>query len=224
MISDPEMCLRLLLAALLGCLIGLQREHRFWSAGLRTHMLVCTGACLFMMVSAFGFQQALTMPGTQLDPSRIAAQVVTGIGFLGAGSILQRGAVIRGLNTAASLWAVAAIGLAVGGGLYTLSVAAAALILVILAILGPLERKYRDYLKVHVVRLVAPTATLTMSRLKEVLGARADNIKHLVTERGPVHDTEIVTIEFRNTSRLEYNAIVNDILGIPQVTEEQSVQ
>ena len=224
MISDPEMCLRLLLAALLGCLIGLQREHLFWSAGLRTHMLVCTGACLFMMVSAFGFQQALTMPGTQLDPSRIAAQVVTGIGFLGAGSILQRGAVIRGLNTAASLWAVAAIGLAVGGGLYTLSVAAAAVILVILAILGPLERKYRDYLKVHVVRLVAPTATLTMSRLKEVLGARADNIKHLVTERGPVHDTEFVTIEFRNTSRLEYNAIVNDILGIPQVTEEQSVQ
>jgi len=95
---------------------------------------------------------------------------------------------------------------------------------VILAILGPLERKYRDYLKVHVVRLVAPTATLTMSRLKEVLGARADNIKHLVAERGPVHDTEFVTIEFRNTSRLEYNAIVNDILGIPQVTEEQSVQ
>ena len=149
---------------------------------------------------------------------------VTGIGFLGAGSILQRGAVIRGLNTAASLWAVAAIGLSVGGGLYTLSVAAAVLILVILAILGPLERKYRDYLKVHVVRLVAPTGTLTMNRLKEVLGARADNIKHLVTERGPVHDTEVVTIEFRNTSRLEYNAIVNDILGIPQVTEEQAVQ
>ena len=88
MISEGEMCVRLLLAAFYGSLIGFQREHHFWTAGLRTHMLVSTGACLFMIVSAFGFQQALTMPGTQLDPSRIAAQVVTGIGFLGAGSIL----------------------------------------------------------------------------------------------------------------------------------------
>ena len=103
MISDWEMCMRLLLAAFLGSLIGVQREHLFWTAGLRTHMLVCAGACLVMIVSAFGFQQALTMPGTQLDPSRIAAQVVSGIGFLGAGSILMRGEVIKGLTTAASL-------------------------------------------------------------------------------------------------------------------------
>ena len=73
MISEGEMVVRLLLAAFYGSLIGFQREHHFWTAGLRTHMLVSTGACLFMIVSAFGFQQALTMPGTQLDPSRIAA-------------------------------------------------------------------------------------------------------------------------------------------------------
>lgn len=96
MISEWEMIGRLLLAAVLGSLIGLQREHQFWTAGLRTHMLVATGACLFMTVSAFGFQQALTQPGTQLDPSRIAAQIVTGIGFLGAGSIMMRGEVIKG--------------------------------------------------------------------------------------------------------------------------------
>ena len=124
MISEWEMVARLILAALLGSLIGLQREHLFWTAGLRTHMLVATGACLFMIVSAFGFEQALTQAGTRLDPSRIAAQIVTGIGFLGAGSIMMRGEVIKGLTTAASLWAVAAIGMSIGVFFYVLVVAA----------------------------------------------------------------------------------------------------
>jgi putative Mg2+ transporter-C (MgtC) family protein len=106
MISNRELVLRLLVAAGLGSLIGAERERLVWAAALRTHMLVSVGACLFMIVSAFGFADVLGTPDVVLDPSRIAAQVVSGIGFPGAGSILLRGEVVRGLTTAASLWTV----------------------------------------------------------------------------------------------------------------------
>src|ERR1700748_452225 len=116
MSPDVEIVVRLAVSAILGSLIGIDRERLVWAAGLRTHMLVCVGSCLFMIVSAFGFADILSTPNVVLDPSRVAAQVVSGIGFLGAGSILLRGEVVRGLTTAASLWTVAAIGLAVGRG------------------------------------------------------------------------------------------------------------
>jgi putative Mg2+ transporter-C (MgtC) family protein len=112
-VTYAETLLRLLVAAVLGSLIGFERERLLWAAGIRTHMLVCVGACLFMIVSAYGFASVLG-PNVVLDPSRIAAQVVSGIGFLGAGAILARGEIVKGLTTAASIWTVAAIGLAVG--------------------------------------------------------------------------------------------------------------
>lgn len=140
-----EIMLRLLLAALLGSAIGIERERLTWAAGLRTHMLVCVGAALLMLVSSFGFEDALGGSHVVLDPSRVAAQVVSGIGFIGAGTILLRHDVIRGLTTAASIWTVAAVGLAVGGGLYLPAVAATVLVLAILAGLKPLEsRLYRS--------------------------------------------------------------------------------
>lgn len=220
MISEWEMIARLLLASVLGSMIGLQREHQFWTAGLRTHMLVATGACLFMIVSAFGFQQALTQQGTQLDPSRIAAQIVTGIGFLGAGSIMMRGEVIKGLTTAASLWAVAAIGMTIGGGLYLLGVAATLLILLILITIGPIEHRYRDYIKVHVIKLVAPTGVLNRQSLEDFLGADAGRLKQVVVEQGPDMGTESITVEFRKTSRVETAELLKKILTIPDVREE----
>src|ERR1700748_2482317 len=143
MISKWEMILRLPLAAALGSAIGVERERLQWNAGLRTHMLVCVGAALFMLVSSLGFADSLDPQHIVLDPSRVAAQVVSGIGFLGAGAILFRRDKIRGLTTAASLWTVAAIGLAVGGGLYVAAVGATAVIFVILAGLKPLERRLR---------------------------------------------------------------------------------
>src|SRR5471032_546540 len=141
MLSNVELISRLILAAALGSVIGFERERLSWAAGLRTHMLVCVGSTLIMMVSAFGFFDVLGRDHVVLDPSRIAAQVVSGIGFLGAGSILLRGEIVRGLTTAASLWSVAAIGLAVGG-MYTASVAATVIILIILAGIKPLERRF----------------------------------------------------------------------------------
>ncbi|EJL25393.1 MgtC/SapB family protein [Novosphingobium sp. AP12] len=103
MISEHETVLRLLVAALLGSLVGMERERLLWGAGIRTHMLVSVGACLTMIVSAYGFQNSILQPHTVLDPARMAAQVVSGIGFLGAGSILLRGNSVRGMTTAASI-------------------------------------------------------------------------------------------------------------------------
>src|ERR1700749_4787347 len=108
--SNLEMLLRLVTSAALGSLIGFERERLLWAAGIRIHMLVCVGACLIMIVSAFGFRDSLSSQNVVLDPSRVAAQVVSGIGFLGAGAILARGEIVRGLTTAASIWTVAAIG------------------------------------------------------------------------------------------------------------------
>jgi putative Mg2+ transporter-C (MgtC) family protein len=142
-LSHQDVLIRLLLAAFLGSVIGFERERLLWAAGIRTHMVVCVGACLIMIVSAFGFGDSLTSQNVVLDPSRVAAQVVSGIGFLGAGAILARGEIVRGLTTAASVWTVAAIGLAVGGGLYFAAGVSTAVIIVILAGIKPIEEAYR---------------------------------------------------------------------------------
>lgn len=137
-LSELELILRLALAALLGAVIGLEREWRDRTAGLRTHMLVCLGSAVFTIVSAYGFQEWYdAMPADQRtsvasDPTRIAAQIVTGIGFLGAGAIFRSDDGIRGLTTAASLWMMAAIGLATGAGYYELAVASTVLMLIVL--------------------------------------------------------------------------------------------
>ncbi len=119
--------LRLVVAALLGGAIGLERELDEKAAGLRTHILVAAGSALFTIVSAYGFHDFLANGGNvvRLDPTRIAAQIVTGIGFLGAGVIFRQGFTVRGLTTAASLWIVAAIGMAAGAGYWEGAVIAA---------------------------------------------------------------------------------------------------
>jgi putative Mg2+ transporter-C (MgtC) family protein len=141
---DSEMLIRLVIAAALGSLIGFERERLLWAAGIRTHMLVCVGSCLIMIVSQYGFSNILTQQNIVLDPSRIAAQVVSGIGFLGAGAILARGEIVKGLTTAASIWTEAAVGLAVGGGLYLAASASTVIVLIILVGIKPLEEAYHS--------------------------------------------------------------------------------
>jgi putative Mg2+ transporter-C (MgtC) family protein len=130
----PEVLLRVALAAVLGGVLGLERELREREAGLRTHLLVAVGSALFTIVSAYGFHAFLTSGESvvRADPTRIAAQIVTGIGFLGAGAIIRQGLSIRGLTTAATLWVVAAIGLAAGAGYYSAAVITTAVALVAL--------------------------------------------------------------------------------------------
>jgi putative Mg2+ transporter-C (MgtC) family protein len=137
-ISWAEVALRLVAAAALTGAVGLERELRERAAGLRTHMLVGVGAALFTIVSAYAWEDFVfnRQLGTVLDPTRIAAQIVTGIGFLGAGAIIRQGLSIRGLTTAAGLWVAAAIGMAVGAGYWAAALVATGVVLVGL---GPLR-------------------------------------------------------------------------------------
>lgn len=128
--------LRLVVAGVLGTAIGLEREYRAKEAGFRTHFLVALGSALIMIVSQHGFGDVLGTEGVGLDPSRVAAQVVSGIGFIGAGTIILQKQFVRGLTTAAGLWATAGIGLAVGGGMYAVGIAATVLALIGLEVLN----------------------------------------------------------------------------------------
>lgn len=120
---------RLLIATFFGALIGLEREYHAKEAGMRTHLLVALGSCLFMILSIHGFDAFLDRDHVSFDPSRIASQVVTGIGFIGAGTIILHKQAVRGLTTAAGVWVTAAIGLACGNGMYILAAVATATVL-----------------------------------------------------------------------------------------------
>ena len=138
--SDHDIVIRLLLAMLLGGLVGLEREAAGKAAGLRTHHLVCVGSALVMMTSIFLFE---TYKGqAEVDPSRLAAQVISGIGFLGAGTIIQSGANVKGLTTAASLWAVATVGLAVGCGFIKAASLVTVIMLVGLFVIGKIMHRF----------------------------------------------------------------------------------
>ena len=153
MISNREIIIRLLISALLGGLIGAEREVNNRPAGLRTHILVTIGAALVMLISIDGFINLVSS-----DPSRLAAQVVSGIGFLGAGTIMRTGNHITGLTTAASLWVCACIGLGIGAGYYMATIAASVIVLITLMSAGTLEKKVlkKNYSSIEVVSINKP--------------------------------------------------------------------
>lgn len=171
-ISFQEVIIRLLVSALLGSVVGLERERLNWVAGLRTHMLVCVGSTLIMMVSMYGFGDVLGKEHVVLDPSRVAAQVVSGIGFLGAGTIFfWRREIIRGLTTAAALWAVAGIGLAIGGGMYSAGIATTVIVLIILAFLKPVERLISKNVELskHILRIKIHPKKISLESVEQTL-------------------------------------------------------
>lgn len=149
--TEINLAIRLTVGLVLGAIIGFERELHRQPAGFRTHSLVSLGAALFTVVSAFGF-----IGGDLVDPTRIAAQIVSGIGFIGAGTILQYRGHIRGLTTAASLWSVAAIGTAAGAGLFVVAIVGTVLILVILSILDRVEALARRRLQLPPEGYVLP--------------------------------------------------------------------
>lgn len=142
-----EYFLRIVIAALLAGAIGLERELRLKEAGLKTHFLVGIGSALIMIVSKYGFYDILGTKGIALDPSRIAAQVISGISFLGAGTIIFEKHYIKGLTTAAGIWATAGIGIAVGAGMYDVGIFSTVLVLIGLEVLNRLlkNRLYKYY-------------------------------------------------------------------------------
>jgi putative Mg2+ transporter-C (MgtC) family protein len=178
-ISHWELLARLAVAAGLGAAVGVERELRDREAGIRTHLAVALGSALFTIVSAYGFEDFVAA-GSTVDPTRIAAQIVTGIGFLGAGAILRSGMSVRGLTTAASLWIVAAIGLAAGAGYYWAAVLGTALTVLALGPLRFLAFRALEPMRPAERRLVvelspaAPVAGL-LSELGEVSSLEVDD-------------------------------------------------
>ncbi len=179
--SDYEIILKLALACFLGGIIGLERESLNRPAGLRTYTLVCMGSALAMIVSLdMYYQYAHTV---NADPGRIAAQVVSGIGFLGAGTIMREGANIRGLTTAAGLWVVACIGLAVGAGMYLPAVVTTGLILFVLVYFVKFEEKYTGMREYKGFLLVVDDKPGQIGRIGSVLGDMNVLIKNIQLER-----------------------------------------
>jgi putative Mg2+ transporter-C (MgtC) family protein len=185
---------RLCVAAVLGGAVGIERELRDREAGLRTHLLVSAGSALFTLVSAYGFNDFLAGNVIRTDPTRIAAQIVTGIGFLGAGAIIREGPLVRGLTTAATLWVVAAIGMASGAGYYTAAITGTVLTLFAL---WPLRlgaytviERFRPLEKRVVVELKRGQSALA---LLEAIEARGGHVQHFELEEE--RDRRVVTLE-----------------------------
>lgn len=176
-LPELQTLFKLTLGLVFGAAIGLEREAHDRPAGLRTFSLVCVGSTLIMIVSIS--LRELVPGGVGVDPGRIAAQVVTGIGFLGAGTILHEGASIRGLTTAAGLWVVAAIGLAVGAGFYTPAAAATVLTLITLTLLSEVERYYLGGKGVGTMTVLSSDEPGQLGRIGSALGELGLNIRDI---------------------------------------------
>jgi len=189
-ISNLEIITRLVLAAIIGGLIGTEREISNRPAGLRTHILVTTGACLIMLVSIDGFF-ILGEGVLSGDPARLAAQVVSGIGFIGAGTILRTGNNITGLTTAASLWVSAGIGLAIGAGYYLGAIVTAAIVLLTLMSLRVFDRRrlMRRYKRIEVIGVDKPGL---IGNIGTLFAKHNINIKDIKIIGNELHDTEDV--------------------------------
>jgi len=184
------------LATLIGSVIGLERERQGKSAGLRTHSLVCLGSALITIVSIHGFGPA----GSGLhDPARVAAQVVSGIGFLGAGTIMREGLSIRGLTTAASLWTTAGIGLAIGAGMVWPAIGATVLVQFILVIMSRVERKYFPHGEA-VLKVNAIDRPGLLGEIATIIGKYGMNI--VETEINVDRENSIVSIDVTISSKM----------------------
>lgn len=218
MISNSELATRLLVSAAFGAVIGLERERKNWSAGMRTHMMVCVGSTLIMIVSAYGFADVLGTPHIELDPSRIAAQVVSGIGFIGAGTILfMKPGIIRGLTTASGLWTVAAIGLATGQGMYFAAGIATAIALAILWGLKPLERLFNKRFRektLHVTLESHPGNPDMLNRLLQ--NKKVDSISYAYNK---THKQAVAQIKFSKMSDAEMTQIIQNLEAEESVKE-----
>ncbi|WP_173443080.1 MgtC/SapB family protein [Selenomonas ruminantium] len=177
MLSDGELFLRLFLSCILGGIIGYERQSRRKSAGLRTNVLVCLGSCLIMVMSVEMYQEVEGK--TNADPARLAAQVVSGIGFLGAGAIMKEGLSVTGLTTAACLWVVAGVGLAVGAGFYAGALISTALVFVTLGSLSRLDDwvDHEKNLSLNIHTVDRPGQLMRISRCLEDLQLRVRGVK-----------------------------------------------
>lgn len=211
--QELEMIGKLALAAVLGGLIGLEREMHSQPAGLRTHMVVAIGACLLMLVSIFMHDR---WPD-KADPGRIAAQVVTGIGFLGAGAILRFGMSVKGLTTAACLWTAAAIGLAVGAGYWTAGVTATGLTLVAIFVFDKIEKAFLTGKAYRRLVIHAKDAVGLLGRVEAVMERAGAGVKEVDLQRDLVEKKLQISIIATCRDRTDVDALSREISAIGDV-------
>ncbi|HZD69833.1 MAG TPA: MgtC/SapB family protein [Actinomycetes bacterium] len=212
--SDIEQIARLALAAGLGGAVGAERELADQPAGLRTHMLLSLGACLFTMISAYAF-------GAGADPSRVAAQIVTGIGFLGGGAILRHGASIRGLTTAASIWATCALGLAVGIGRYALSLGATVLTLATLGVLRVLRNRLQHWSASREQLAFTAVPGFSLEPVVSLIRQEGGHLRGLEHEQGQDGDRVVILVRFPPRYRIErFVESLSQIQGVREVEWE----
>lgn len=231
-IDNLNILVRLLLSMLMGGLIGLERERSNHAAGLRTHILVCLGSTLIMLLSIYGFKDFVGEANVRIDPARLATAVITGIGFLGAGTILFTGKSITGLTTAASIWVVGAVGLAIGAGFYFAAIVSTFLILLNLIVFNKLEQRYIRGSKLHLITIHAANAPGLLDSLSEMLKNEGYVIRKLiVNERSVVPYGDIqpvvagIEISLQILSSHKFDPVmltkkVREMGGVTMVTAE----
>ncbi|MBU7008313.1 MgtC/SapB family protein [Phosphitispora fastidiosa] len=213
--DEIQVIIRIIMAGVLGGLIGLERESLNKSAGFRTHILVCVGSALIMVVSLDLYE--LYKGATNIDPGRIAAQVVSGIGFLGAGTIMREGATVKGLTTAASLWVVAGVGLALGAGFYFPALVTTGVVFLTLIYLGKVEKLIAGLAHVVVFMVTAENRPGQLGRVGSYLGERGILILNLQMKQLSDDKKVLFEIDTKLPPKTDLNEIMYELGDIPGV-------
>jgi Uncharacterized membrane protein len=234
-ISYWELALRIVLSVVAGGLVGLEREWSNRAAGFRTHILVCVGATSIMLLSIYGFSEFANEVNVRMDPARLAAQVISGIGFLGAGAIMRNGLTISGLTTAASLWVVAAIGLGVGAGFYFVSLLTTFIVLFSLFLLNRWEKRFFSLKRKQKIEMKVDCSSGRVNEIvrkmndMDIVIADLTVIKKEISQTKEAAESSVevqFTLKIENDTMLvklvDMLAVHPDVLGFRQVASNPS--
>ncbi len=216
-VTHANIVLRLLVSLLLGGAIGWERESKRQTAGLRTHVMICMGATLFMITSIYIPQTFRGFPNG--DPGRLAAQVVSGVGFLGAGAIFRIGSNVKGLTTAATIWVVAAIGLAVGAGEYIGALTGTSFILFVLTGLGKVERKFFREYSTNMLLVQFQTGKLETDALFTTLKRHKIRTKSTSIQQSKSKKSTRIKLMIQIPRGLNYKQFYHDLNELPDVAQ-----
>lgn len=220
MIITTEMLIKLLLSCVLGGLIGLERESVNRPAGFRTHMLVSVGSTLVMMINAIMVSSYLGY--VNLDPGRFGAAVISGIGFLGAGTIIKEGNSVKGLTTAASLWTVACIGLAIGAGYFALSIITTLAVLIILEVFARMEKYILQKRRQLLIRIVTQNLPGQIGMIGNVTGAHKCLIQDIDLDHSG-DQTIIISIAVKYPKHFELTGLMDDLSSLSGIQSVEQV-
>lgn len=213
--QNGELLARLFLACILGGIIGFEREYTKRPAGFRTHILVCAGSALVMITSEYIFWKFKDM--VNLDPARLGAQVITGIGFLGAGTIIHEGFNIKGLTTAASLWTVACVGIAVGIGFYTGAVAATIIIFVTLIVLKKMEENLVRQSKLKIIYVQSDPDSYLISSISNIIDKYKGSVRKIEFVNWENETSMLVRIVVKMTETVFTGPMLQEIMKLPGI-------